>query len=49
MCISISGLNVTNMMSRRSVIESSDDEDEGLVMKSSTTPKVSFYEYVEPT
>jgi len=37
------------MMSRDSVIDSSDDEDEGLVMKTSTTPKVSFYEYVEPT
>jgi len=37
------------MMSWDSVIESSDDEDEGLVMKASTTPKVSFYEYVEPT
>lgn len=51
MCILLSGLNVTNMMSRDSVIESSDDEDEGLVMKSATatTPKVSFYEYVEPT
>lgn len=46
---SISGLNVTNMKSWDSVIDSSDDEDEGLVMKISTTPKVSFYEYVEPT
>ena len=37
------------MMSWDRVIDSSDDEDEGLVMKTSTTPKVSFHEYVEPT
>jgi len=37
------------MMSWDSIIESSDDEDEGLVMKASTTPKVSFSEYVEPS
>ena len=42
-------MNVTNMMSWDRGIDSSDDEDEGLVMKTSTTPKVSFYEYVEPT
>ena len=36
-------------MSGDSVIESSDDEDEGLIMKTTTTPKISFYEYVEPT
>jgi hypothetical protein len=41
-CISFSGLNVTNMMSR------SRTDDEGLVMKTST-PKGSFYEYVDPT
>ena len=37
------------MMSWDRGIDSSDDEDEILVMKTSTTPKVSFYEYVEPT
>lgn len=47
MSILIIGLNVTNTMSRDSVVESSDDENEGLVMKPSS-PKVTFSENVGP-